>query len=77
MSNNDTITQTPLQRWLAEKGMTIVDLSDALGWRYNYTADMVRGGRNVSPAFRWRFGEVYGFDHAMALFAEYDQAPVQ
>lgn len=66
-------TQTPLQRWLAEQEMTVTALADLFGWRYNYVADMVRGTRPVSPAFQWRFAEVFGFNEAQALFAQHPE----
>ena len=57
-----------LRQWLNENNKKIVDLADAIGWSYNYVANMVSGNKPLTDGFRWRFGEVYGFEAAQAVF---------
>lgn len=61
--------QTPLRKWLAEREMSIADMARQMDWQYVYTANIVSGIRPVTDRFRWRFGEVFGFDEAQRVLA--------
>lgn len=61
-----------LREWMDAQNppVKVPEIADRMGWRYQGVWEIVAGRRAMSDGFKWRFGEVFGFDVAVKLFTE-------
>jgi transcriptional regulator with XRE-family HTH domain len=48
--------------WMKSVRMTRDELAKSIGYSSNLLWRILSGSRDITDAFRWRFGAVYGFD---------------
>ncbi len=63
-----------LKTWLTEQKMTQTDFARQMGLAQEHVNRVLNGKMPMSDGFRWRFGELYGFDTAQTLLCEEEAA---
>ena len=56
--------------WMELENMTGDNLAEAMDVDPGYISMIRLGKRPVTPSFRWKFGERFGFDLALKLFGK-------
>lgn len=56
--------------WMNDNHITAAKLARATGDHRVTIHHMTRGDREINQAFKWRFGEAFGFDVAKQIFAD-------
>lgn len=59
-----------LKDWLKEHRLTQTQFAAEMGITTEHANRVLNGNMTMSDKFRWRFGEVYGFDAALELLRE-------
>lgn len=57
-----------LVQWMQARGFTIESLAAATGDSYSSIYMMLRGGRELSDAFKWRFALAFGWSNVEQVF---------
>ena len=63
-----------LREWMEARGMSNTQLAHELGVTRELVWYFASGKRRTTDAFKWRFGQVFGFDEAQRIF---NDAPTQ
>lgn len=59
-----------LLQWMETHGLTVGAVAEATGDFPSNISMMTKGPREVNQAFKWRFGEAFGFDVARQVFVD-------
>jgi plasmid maintenance system antidote protein VapI len=59
-----------LLQWIKEQNISAARLANATGDHASAISMMTVGPREVSQAFKWRFGKAFGFDVAEQIFID-------
>lgn len=59
-----------LLQWMKERNISMSQLARATGDHTSAISMMTNGPREVNQAFKWRFGEAFGFDVATQIFLD-------
>jgi plasmid maintenance system antidote protein VapI len=62
-----------LVKWMEENELNYSALAEQLDLHKSYVSLIVNGLRPINNSFKWRFGSIYGFDKAVALFGEIEE----
>lgn len=66
-----------LYKFMQERGFSQSELARQMGYTSELISMMLSGKRPISNSFRWRFGEVFGFEIAQQVFGELEQAEAE
>lgn len=67
-------SKTKLKIWMEENGFSNSQLAHELGLGYDYIYKIsVRGDRNITETFKWRFTERFGRNEAAKVFELHTQ----
>lgn len=59
-----------LKAWMAENGLGNSQLAERVGVTRELVWLFASGKREITGTFKWKFGEVFGFDAAQAVFSD-------
>lgn len=63
-----------LKKWMNNQGFSIQALADRMDVSYSLVASILNGSKPITNGFRWKFGQVFGFEVAQEMLGDdYDE----